>query len=116
MSKKPSLERITFCGRCPACGSASVFRGVLAMHTRCPHCNLHIAAREQGDGASFFSIVIVGTLVTIAAALTEITYTPAYWVHFTLWPLFIVVGSFICLRFAKAFMLGVQYNARPDDF
>ena len=86
------------------------------MHSHCPNCNLHIAAREQGDGASFFGIVIVGALTTILAATTEILYAPPYWLHIVLWPPFIVIGSLICLRFAKAFMLALHYNATPNDF
>lgn len=86
------------------------------MHSHCPRCGLHILAREQGDGPAFFGIVVIGTLATIGAALTEMLYAPPYWVHAALWIPFIVIGSLVSLRFAKACLLGLQYFARPDDF
>jgi uncharacterized protein (DUF983 family) len=113
---RPNLERITFLGRCPQCGTGKIFSGLLAMHSHCSTCGLHILAREQGDGPAFFGIVIIGALATIGAAITEIVYAPPYWLHAALWLPFILIGSVICLRFAKACLLGLQYGARPEDF
>jgi len=113
---RPSLERVTFLGRCPACGKGKLFSGLLTMASHCPTCGLHILAREQGDGPAFFGIVIVGALATIGAALTEILYEPPYWLHAAIWIPFIIVGALVVLRFAKAGMLWLQYTAKPDDF
>jgi len=113
---RPSLERVTFLGLCPACGEGKVFNGIITMVERCPTCGLHVLAREQGDGPAFFGIVVVGALATIAAAVVEILYEPPYWLHAVLWAPFIIIGSFACLRFAKACLLGLQYGAKPEDF
>ncbi|MDX2073388.1 MAG: DUF983 domain-containing protein [Alphaproteobacteria bacterium] len=115
-NNRPSLERVAFRARCPACGRGKIFRGLLSMVTHCPQCGLRIAAREQGDGPAFFGIVVVGALVTVAAAVVEILYEPPYWVHILLWPVAIALGSVVCLRFAKAAMLGIQYGSNPRDF
>ncbi len=115
-SSRPSLERVTFLGCCPACGEGRIFESLLGMAERCPVCALHIAAREQGDGPAFFGIVIVGALATVGAAVLEILYSPPYWLQAVIWPLFIIIGSLLVLRFAKACLLGIQYGANPADF
>lgn len=116
MNNRPSLERVTFRGKCPACGQGDVFSGLLTMHPACPVCGLNISAREQGDGPAFFAIVIIGALATIAAALVEIAYQPPYWLHAAIWGPFVIIGSLLVLRLAKGCMLGLQYGACPDDF
>ena len=116
MDDRPSLERVTFRNVCPQCGKAGIFKRFITMHERCTSCGLHFAAREQGDGPAFFGIVIMGTLATIGAGVTEVLYSPPYWLHAVLWLPFVVIGSLVCLRFAKAFMLGLQYGANPGDF
>lgn len=82
----------------------------------CPHCGLNIAAREQGDGPAFFGIVIVGAAATVLAAIMESLYTPPYWVYAAILVPFILLGSLVVLRFAKACLLGLQYTANPEDF
>jgi len=113
---RPSLERVTFRGMCPACGNASIFCGMLAMRPACPSCGLNLSAREIGDGPAFFGITIIGSLATILAAVIEALWTPAYWVHAAVLVPFIIIGSLVVLRFAKACMLCLQYGANPQDF
>jgi uncharacterized protein (DUF983 family) len=113
---RPSLERITLHGLCPKCGKAKIFSGILTIKLACPACGLNFNARENGDGPAFFGITIIGTLATIGAAVTEIIYSPAYWITASIWIPFIIIGSLIVLRLAKACMLGLQYGANPEDF
>ena len=103
-------------GKCPRCTKGRIFSGLLTMRSHCPACNLHINAREQGDGPAFFGIVVIGALAVITAATVEILYKPPYWVHIAAWPVFIIVGSLASLRFAKAALLNIQYALRPQDF
>lgn len=116
MGQPPSLEKVTFTGCCPACGMGSLFASIIAMHDSCTSCGLAISKREQGDGPAFFALTIIGALATIGAALIEIIYTPPYWLHAFLWVPFIIIGSLVMLRFAKACMVGLQYQANPEDF
>lgn len=86
------------------------------MRERCLCCDLHFAAREQGDGPAFFGICFVGALATILAVIVEIKYEPPFWLHAILWAPFVVLGSLVCLRMAKAWLLGIHYHVKPDDF
>jgi len=113
---RPSLERVTFRGVCPACDKGKLFSGLVTMLPTCASCGLNFAARETGDGPAFFGIVIIGTLATMGAAVTEIIYSPPYWLNAAIWGPFIVIGSLITLRFAKAAMICLQYGAKPEDF
>ncbi len=103
-------------GCCPRCAKGRIFSDFLTMRSHCPTCNLHIAAREQGDGPAFFGIVVIGALAVIGAATVEMLYEPPYWVHAAIWPLFVIVGSLVSLRFAKAALINIQYTLRPQDF
>lgn len=107
---------IVFRGRCPRCGHGKLFKSFLGMHTHCPECNLHYAAREQGDGPAFIGIILMGAMATIGAAILEIYVEPPFWVHGVVWLPFILLGSLAILRLAKAWMLGMQYQLRPQDF
>lgn len=111
-----SLTRISLLGRCPRCGKGAIFKHLLTMHTHCPECALHFAAREQGDGPAFIGIVLMGALATIGAVVTEIYFEPPFWVHGAIWLPFIVIGSLVTLRVAKSWMMGMQYRLNPQDF
>jgi uncharacterized protein (DUF983 family) len=102
--------------RCPRCGQGKLYRGILTVADACSACDLSFKNHEQGDGPAFFAITFIGGLVAIFAAIVEIKYAPPYWLHAVLWIPFIVVGSLLTLRIAKAAIILLQYRRRPGDF
>jgi uncharacterized protein (DUF983 family) len=103
-------------GRCPVCGRGALFASVLTVAASCKACGFSYAGYEQGDGPAFFAILIIGALVSIGAAIIEIKYAPAFWVHALVWVPFICVGTLLSLRWIKAAIIAIQYRTRSEDF
>ena len=111
----PSTLRSSLLGRCPRCGQASLFSGYLHIAPGCSHCGLDYALFDVGDGASVFVILIVGFLVVGAALVTEIAWSPPYWVHAVLWLPAIVILTFGGLRLAKSALMVLQYRHQARE-
>lgn len=106
------VVRAALRGLCPACGKGGVFRNLLEFKPACPICGFDLGAHDNGDGPAFFVIIIVGFLVTGAAAWVEFAYTPPLWVHAALWGPLVLIGSLLLLRVFKALILASQYKHR----
>lgn len=102
--------------RCPRCGKGKLYRGLLTVAESCGECGLSFKNHEQGDGPAFFAITLIGALVAIAASIVEIKYEPPFWLHAVLWIPAIFIGSILSLRWAKAAIISLQYQRRPQDF
>ena len=85
------------------------------MRDRCPACGLDYSKADTGDGPAVFIILIVGAIVVLCAVLTEIWYTPPYWVHALLWPPLILALSLGLLRPAKALMIALQFRHQASE-
>jgi uncharacterized protein (DUF983 family) len=75
-----SLRR-GFRGRCPACGHDGLFRAFLKVADRCPACGEALHHHEADDAPAYFVMLIVGHVVVPLALVTEIAFSPSYWVH-----------------------------------
>ena len=102
--------------RCPRCGEGRVFQSLLELSESCSSCGLPIRKHDLGDGAVFFVMLMVGFSISALAALTQLFFSPPWWLHMALWPPMIVVLSLYFLRFSRATLLALQYKYRPDDF
>lgn len=102
--------------RCPACGKGKLYKSLLDVADSCSVCGLSYNKHEQGDGPASMSILVVGGLVGIAAAVVEVKFEPPLWVHAALWIPFIAVGSIVSIRCIKALLIACQYQYRKDQF
>jgi len=87
-----------------------VFKGALRSVDACAQCGLNLKKQDAGDGPAFFAITIVGFVVTLLAALVEIKFEPAYWVHAALWLPLILLLSILVLRVVKAYLIHLEYH------
>ncbi len=62
-----------------------------------------------------FVILIVGFVVVAAALVTEVKWSPPYWLHAVLWLPLTVILSLALLRPAKALMIALQYRHRAEE-
>ncbi len=97
-------------GYCPRCGKGPLFNGVIALAPTCTHCGLKLSDYEQDDGPAFFSLTVVGFVVVGGAMALELLYQPPYWVHAALWLPLTLLLSLLCIRIAKAWLVGEQYR------
>lgn len=111
----PSLARVALLGRCPRCGEGALFARRLEPAPRCTACGLDFRFVDSGDGPAVFIILIVGFVVVAGALVTEVKYSPPYWVHAILWLPLTVILSLGLLRPAKALMIAIQYRHRARE-
>jgi uncharacterized protein (DUF983 family) len=96
--------------RCPRCGEGKLFKDMLGIVDTCTRCGLVLKHHDAADAPTFFALVIVGFLVTGLAALVEINYEPALWVHAALWIPLTFLGSIVILRVFKTLFITVEHR------
>ena len=102
-------------GRCPRCGRASMFRGLVALAETCPACGLDFSFADTGDGPAFFASFIGGFIVLGVGVWMQIAYEPAAWVYPLL---FIPFGAVVCivlLRACKGVLVSLQYANKAEQ-
>lgn len=98
--------------RCPRCGRAPLYDGLLTIRERCAECGLDLRAQDSGDGPAVFVILVLGFIVVGLAALVEVKLGPPLWVHAVLWPGIILAGAVYMLRILKAGLIALQFRHR----
>lgn len=103
--------------RCPRCGKASVFDGLLSLgvRDRCPACGLDLKFIDPGDGPAVFAIMILGFLILGAALIVEFKLAPPLWVHMVLWAPVTAVLAFGLLRPLKGILIALQYHHKAEQ-
>jgi uncharacterized protein (DUF983 family) len=115
LGAEPSVVYASLLGRCPRCGKGKLFRGFLGKASACGACGLDYSNLEAGDGPAVFVILIVGAIVAGGALLTEVWYSPPYWVHAVIWGPAVVILSLGFLRPLKAGLIVLQYKHRAEE-
>ena len=69
---------------------------------------------DVGDGPAVFLILIVGTIIAVAAILVDLAYSPRWWVHLVWLPVRIAL-TLDGLRLGKAALLYQIYHHRAGE-
>ncbi len=101
--------------RCPRCGEAPMFSGLLTVRPHCPACGLDYAKVDSGDGPAVFVILILGFIVVGLALWLEMKYEPPFWLHMVLWAPLILGGSIGLLRPFKATLIALQFKHKASS-
>lgn len=96
--------------RCPRCGEGPLFKGFLTTYVRCESCGVDLSFAEGTEGPAVFIILIVGVVIVVAAAFTEMLFHPHPLVHLALWIPATIILSLALLRPFKAIMIALQYH------
>jgi uncharacterized protein (DUF983 family) len=125
LPRRPAFRSLRrgFCGRCPACGCGRVFRAFLKVADRCSSCSEALWHHQADDAPAYFVMLIVGHLVVPLVLITEIAWSPPYWLHAAIFlPLTAglaigllqpVKGAIVGWQWAK-YMHGFDPNAPSD--
>ena len=110
----PSLAEATLRGLCPQCGAPGLFAGIARFAPKCRACGLAFSAFDIGDGPAAFLILIVGTVVAVAAILVDLAYSPRWWVHLIWLP--VMIGMTLAgLRLGKAALMYQIFHHRAGE-
>ncbi len=101
--------------RCPRCGQAPLYAGLLTVRDRCPVCGLELGEADTGDGPAVFVMFFLSVVVIGCAIWVEFTFSPPFWVHAVLWPLPTLALAILIMRPAKALMVALQYRTRASE-
>jgi len=109
------LWRAALLCRCPRCGKAPVFVGLLTVRDRCPQCGLDLRQHDTGDGPAALVILVLGAIVLGLAVWVEAAFAPPLWVHALIWPVAILGGAIALMRPMKAALVAQQYRHRASE-
>jgi uncharacterized protein (DUF983 family) len=101
--------------RCPRCGEGQLFRGYLKANKRCESCGLDFSFVDQSEGPAMFIILIVGFVIVGAAAVVEMLFHLAPFIHLLLWIPATIILSLLLLRPFKATMVALQYHHQAEE-
>lgn len=99
-----------FLCKCPNCANGRLFDRFLKVASSCSSCGYDLSKEDSGDGPAVFVILIVGFVVTFAALLVEVKYTPPYWLHALLWIPLMLGLSLGLLQPLKGLLLAIQFH------
>ncbi len=101
--------------KCPRCGKGKLFAGLLKVAERCESCGLDLSKQDPGDGPAVFVILILGAITVGLALPLEFKLEPPVWVHFVIWPPFVLFGAIFLLRHAKGLLVSLQYANKASE-
>lgn len=104
-----------FFGRCPRCGKASMFKGILKLVPACEACGLDMSFADAGDGPAIFVMTIAGFIVLGVAAWLEIAYEPPFWLTALIITPFAALVCVGLLRPTKGLLVALQYAHKAEE-
>ena len=114
MTNPPTLVAAALHGLCPRCGAKSLFAGIARFADRCKACQLDFKSSDSGGGPEVFLILIVGTIVVVAAIVVDLRFQPPWWVHLV----WIPIGGLLTiagLRVAKAALFYQSFRHKAGE-
>lgn len=102
--------------RCPNCGEGRLFRAYLKVVDRCAVCGAELFHQRADDAPPYFVILITGHIVVPFALLTEMLYSPPYWVHAVIWGPLTLGLALALLQPVKGAIVGWQWATYMHGF
>lgn len=102
-------------GRCPRCGKAPLFQGLLTLRKSCKACGLSYDFADPADGPAVFAIFILGFAVVGAVLAVEFTFAPPLWLHVVIWTPVTSALSLGLLRVLKGLLIALQYSNSAEE-
>jgi len=112
--RRPTLVAASLKGLCPRCGAPTLFAGVARFASTCRCCGLDFASIDVADGPAAFLILIVGTIVAVAAILVDLAFSPRWYVHL-LWIPVMIALTLGGLRLGKAALMYQIFTHRAGE-
>ncbi|AKM10552.1 DUF983 domain-containing protein [Croceicoccus naphthovorans] len=105
-----SVMKAAALGKCPRCGSRTMFAGLVNFADKCGQCGLNYARFNVGDGPAAFLTLAIGAVLALFAILFDQAVHPPFWVHALIWVPLTAAMVVYGLRIAKGALLIVEYR------
>lgn len=102
--------------RCPNCGGGPMMESYLKVRDRCASCGQELHHHRADDMPAWATILIVGHILAFLLLTVESTFRPPLWVHWSLWPVLVVVMSLWLLPRIKGAVVAMQWSWRMHGF
>lgn len=96
--------------RCPCCGETPIYRAYLKPVDACASCGTHLGSIRTDDIAPYFTILLVGHIMAPLLLILEKGYAPPVWVHWAIWPAFVVALTLWSLPRIKGATVGLMWH------
>jgi uncharacterized protein (DUF983 family) len=101
--------------RCPSCGQAPLFDGLLTIKPKCTACGTDFAGADSGDGPAVFVILVAGAICVPIVLIAQLIFKPPVW----LLGLFVLpLTGLVCiglLRPFKALLFAMQWHHKAGE-
>ncbi len=102
-------------GRCPRCGTGSLFGSFLKMQSNCPSCGLALEPFRADDAPAYFTIFAVGhVVIPMVLAFEKYGDTPPLWLHALLWLPLSVILALLLLPRIKGAVIALLWTQSAD--
>ena len=101
--------------RCPECGNAPLFDGLLTIKDKCPSCDADFASQEAGEGPAVFVILAAGAICVPFILITQLVFKPPIWL---LCLIGLPLTAGVCLglmRPFKAMLFALQWKHKAGE-
>jgi uncharacterized protein (DUF983 family) len=112
---KPALLH-GLAGRCPACGSAPLFRKFLKPEDHCRACGQDWSHQQADDLPAYLVIFIVGHLLVPMVVSVNLRFEPSLMAQMIGWPLAALILSLAMLQPVKGAVIAWQWSRRMHGF
>ena len=103
-------------GKCPSCGSGSLFNSYLKIGEHCHQCGEELHHHRADDAPPYFTIFIVGHIVIPLALAVERLWQPEMYVHMVVWLPLTLLLTLLLLPAVKGAVVGLQWALRMHGF
>ncbi len=111
----PPWWRAALLCRCPRCGAAPLYDGLLTVKPVCAACGLDLRTHDTGDGPAVLVMLLLGAIVVGLAFWVEFRFEPPLWLHAVLWPVVTLPLAVVMMRPMKAALVALQFRHRASE-
>ncbi len=115
MTTPPPWWQSALLCRCPRCGKAPLYEGVLTIRPACAQCGLDLRGHDTGDGAAALVILVLGFIVVGLAFWAEFRFESPLWLHALIWPVVTLALALPMIRVFKAALVALQFRHRASE-
>lgn len=98
-----------FRGRCPSCGTGSLFSSFGKSVESCANCAQTISHHRADDFPAYLNIFVVGHLVVPAFVIVERLVDWSIWTHLAIWVPVTIIMAVALLQPIKGAVIGLQW-------